>query len=97
MLALHHARHRHAFQKPLVDQPAMRRVLADLALESEAQTALSLRLAAAFEVDESGAGEDGVEVAGVGFEEAGGDVVEVLDVRRVGHVQIGRASCRERV
>ncbi|KMO38645.1 acyl-CoA dehydrogenase [Methylobacterium variabile] len=53
VLALHHARHRHAFQKPLVDQPAMRRVLADLALESEAQTALSLRLAAAFDRGEA--------------------------------------------
>ncbi|MGE7413928.1 isovaleryl-CoA dehydrogenase [Methylobacterium tarhaniae] len=53
VLALHHARHRHVFQKPLVDQPAMRRVLADLALESEAQTALACRLAAAFDRSET--------------------------------------------
>ncbi|MFH6784473.1 MULTISPECIES: isovaleryl-CoA dehydrogenase [Methylobacterium] len=49
VLAFHHARHRRAFGKLLVDQPAMRRVLADLALDSEAQTALVMRLAAAFD------------------------------------------------
>ena len=37
--ALHHARHRRAFGKPLVEQPLMRNVLADLAIESEAATA----------------------------------------------------------
>ena len=36
--AIHHARHRSAFGKLLVDQPAMRNVLADLAVESEAAT-----------------------------------------------------------
>ena len=46
-LALHHATQRHAFGKALVDQPLMRNVLADLALESEAATALALRLARA--------------------------------------------------
>jgi len=45
--ALHHARHRHAFGKALVDQPLMRNVLADLALESEAATALAMRVARA--------------------------------------------------
>ncbi|HEX3468975.1 MAG TPA: isovaleryl-CoA dehydrogenase [Candidatus Elarobacter sp.] len=45
--AAHHARHRRAFGAPLVDQPLMRNVLADLALESEAATALLLRLAGA--------------------------------------------------
>lgn len=45
--ALHHARQRKAFGKLLVDQPLMRNVLADLALESEAATALSLRVARA--------------------------------------------------
>lgn len=45
--ALHHCAHREAFGGPLVDQPLMRNVLADLALESEAATALALRLAAA--------------------------------------------------
>ncbi|MFI8074649.1 DNA alkylation response protein [Streptomyces sp. NPDC086033] len=43
----HHARHRSAFGARLVDQPLMCNVLADLALESEAATALTLRLAGA--------------------------------------------------
>jgi putative acyl-CoA dehydrogenase len=47
--AIHHAQHRTAFQRKLVDQPLMTGVLADLALESEAATALSLRLARAFD------------------------------------------------
>ncbi|EHK65231.1 isovaleryl-CoA dehydrogenase [Achromobacter arsenitoxydans] len=51
----HHALHRHAFGKALIDQPLMRNVLADLALESEAAMALGMRLARA--VDErAGAG-----------------------------------------
>jgi len=48
--AIHHTRHREAFGSALVDQPLMRNVLMDLALESEAATTLGLRLAAA--VDE---------------------------------------------
>lgn len=48
-LALHHARQRQAFGRPLVQHALMRNVLADLALESEAATALSLRLARAFD------------------------------------------------
>jgi len=48
-LALHHTAHRAAFGKRLVDQPLMRNVLADLALESEAATALAVRLAGAFD------------------------------------------------
>lgn len=47
--AIWHVSHRSAFQKRLIDQPAMRRVLADLALEAEAATALSMRLARAFD------------------------------------------------
>src|SRR5699024_4633282 len=43
--ALHHAEHRQSFGKRLVEQPLMRNVLADLALESEAATALMTRLA----------------------------------------------------
>jgi putative acyl-CoA dehydrogenase len=43
--AVHHARHRRAFGVPLIDQPLMRAVLADLAVEVEAATALMLRLA----------------------------------------------------
>jgi putative acyl-CoA dehydrogenase len=54
--AIHHAQHRTVFQRRLVDQPLMTGVLADLALESEAATALSLRLARAFD-GQDGAGE----------------------------------------
>jgi putative acyl-CoA dehydrogenase len=45
--ALHHARHRTAFGRRLVEHPLMRNVLADLALESEAATAFALRVAGA--------------------------------------------------
>lgn len=48
-IALNHCSQRQAFGKPLITQPLMRNVLADLALESEAATALSLRLARAFD------------------------------------------------
>jgi putative acyl-CoA dehydrogenase len=52
--AMHHARHRTAFQKKLIDQPLMENVLADLALECEAATALTFRLARAYdETDEA--------------------------------------------
>ncbi|UNO39380.1 acyl-CoA dehydrogenase family protein [Streptomyces sp. MST-110588] len=47
--ALHHTAYREAFGSKLADQPLMRNVLADLALESEAATALALRLAAAYD------------------------------------------------
>ncbi|OBR46820.1 DNA alkylation response protein [Paraburkholderia tropica] len=47
--AIHHARHRSAFGRPLAQQPLMQNVLADLALESEAATVLFMRLAHAFE------------------------------------------------
>jgi putative acyl-CoA dehydrogenase len=47
--ALNHTVQRSAFGKPLVEQPAMKNVLADLAIESEAATALALRLARAFD------------------------------------------------
>jgi putative acyl-CoA dehydrogenase len=47
--ALHHAAHRSAFGHRLIEQPLMQNVLADLALESEAASALMLRLARAFE------------------------------------------------
>ncbi|MDR6093809.1 acyl-CoA dehydrogenase family protein [Stenotrophomonas sp. SORGH_AS_0321] len=45
--ALHHARHRRTFGQRLCDHPLMANVLADLALESEAATALALHVAAA--------------------------------------------------
>jgi putative acyl-CoA dehydrogenase len=47
--ATHHAAHRAAFGKRLLDQPLMQNVLADLCLESEAATALALRLARSFD------------------------------------------------
>lgn len=47
--AIHHTRHRSAFQRRLSDQPLMRQVLADLALEVEAATTLILRVARAFD------------------------------------------------
>jgi putative acyl-CoA dehydrogenase len=49
--AVHHARHRSAFGKPLADQPAMQNVLADLAIESEAATAAAMRIARAYDED----------------------------------------------
>ncbi|WP_037806167.1 acyl-CoA dehydrogenase family protein [Amycolatopsis sp. La24] len=45
--AVHHATHRYAFGKALVDQPLMANVLADLVIEAEAAVAASMRLAAA--------------------------------------------------
>ena len=48
-IALNHTSQRMAFGKRLIDQPLMRNVLADLALESEAATALAIRLARAFD------------------------------------------------
>jgi putative acyl-CoA dehydrogenase len=47
--ATHHAAHRSAFGRRLIDQPLMRNVLADLCLESEAATTLAIRLAHAFD------------------------------------------------
>lgn len=47
--AMHHARHRIAFQRRLVDQPLMRNLLADLAVETEAATAMVFRIARAFD------------------------------------------------
>ncbi|MFJ7986104.1 acyl-CoA dehydrogenase family protein [Streptomyces sp. NPDC096351] len=45
--AVHHATHREAFGARLADQPLMRNVLADLAVEAEAATLAALRLAGA--------------------------------------------------
>ena len=47
--AIHHARHRSAFGSLLVDQPAMRNVLADLAIESEAATVTAMRVARSYD------------------------------------------------
>lgn len=47
--AVNHTRHRQVFGKPLADQPLMLRVLADMALDVAAATALTFRLARAFD------------------------------------------------
>ncbi len=47
--ALHHAAHRMAFGRRLVEQPLMQNVLADLALETEAAALMAFRLARAFD------------------------------------------------
>jgi putative acyl-CoA dehydrogenase len=55
--AVHHTRYRRAFGKTLREQPLMRNVLADLALESEAATALALRVARAIDTSPRDSGE----------------------------------------
>jgi putative acyl-CoA dehydrogenase len=57
--AVEHCRHRKVMGQPLIDQPLMRSVLADMALDMVAATVLSMRLACAFDhtqnsVDQSG-------------------------------------------
>jgi putative acyl-CoA dehydrogenase len=47
--AIHHCRHRTVFHKRLIDQPLMRTVLADLALELEGALAAVMRLCRAFD------------------------------------------------
>jgi putative acyl-CoA dehydrogenase len=47
--ATHHAAHRGAFGKALIDQPLMQNVLADLCIESEAATITAMRLARAYD------------------------------------------------
>jgi putative acyl-CoA dehydrogenase len=56
-LAIHHTRERMAFGKRLAEQPLMKNVLADLALESEAATALALRVAHTIDATENGSNE----------------------------------------
>jgi len=54
--AVHHATHRSAFGKALIDQPAMANVLADLAIDSEAATTVVMRIAGA--VDRAARGDE---------------------------------------
>ena len=49
-----HVAHRRAFGRRLADQPLMRAVIADLAIESEAATVLAMRLARSFDATSSG-------------------------------------------
>jgi len=58
-LALHHCGERSAFGKRLHEQPVMKNVLADLAIEAEAATALALRLARAVDRSEHDQDADG--------------------------------------
>jgi putative acyl-CoA dehydrogenase len=51
--ALHHTAHRHAFGRPLIEQPLMQNVLADLCIESEADTLTAMRLARAYDEAQS--------------------------------------------
>ena len=53
--AAHHTAHRTAFQKRLIDQPAMKNVLADLTVEAEAATTLVMRVARAYDESEGDA------------------------------------------
>ncbi|MGI9556360.1 MAG: acyl-CoA dehydrogenase family protein [Solirubrobacterales bacterium] len=52
--AINHCEQRTAFGKALIEQPLMRNVLADLAVESEAATVASMWLARQFDEDETG-------------------------------------------
>ncbi|MGA9007050.1 MAG: acyl-CoA dehydrogenase family protein [Xanthobacteraceae bacterium] len=47
--AVHHCRHRNVFDKPLIERPMMRAVLADMALDVEAAVALVFRLSHALD------------------------------------------------
>jgi len=55
--AVHHTRHRQVFGSTLIEQPLMQRVLADMALDVAAATALSFRLARSFDEAASDRGE----------------------------------------
>jgi putative acyl-CoA dehydrogenase len=54
--AVHHSTYREAFGRPLIEQPLMRNVLADLIVESEAATTMAMRLAGA--TDRAAAGDE---------------------------------------
>ena len=51
--AVHHVSHRRAFQKTLIDQPLMRGVIADLAVEYETAALLTMRIARSFDGESS--------------------------------------------
>lgn len=56
--AVHHSQYRSAFKKTLIDHDLMRNVLCDLALESEAATVLTMRLARAYDASAGDKKED---------------------------------------
>jgi putative acyl-CoA dehydrogenase len=55
--ATHHAAHRAAFGRTLIDHALMKNVLADLSLEAEAATALMMRLSRSYDEDHGSGGE----------------------------------------
>ncbi|WP_169566640.1 acyl-CoA dehydrogenase family protein [Sneathiella limimaris] len=57
--AMYHVSNRRAFQKRLIDQPLMRVLLADLAMESEAACQMMMRVAGSFDRAESSKVEEG--------------------------------------
>ena len=57
--ALHHASHRSAFGKRLIDQPLMRNVLADLSVEYDANLSMVFRVAQAYDEQTHVEGVDG--------------------------------------
>jgi putative acyl-CoA dehydrogenase len=61
--AIHHATYRSAFGRPLREQPLMRAVLADLAVESEAAATLAIRLASTVDQQETELGRLAIAVA----------------------------------
>ncbi|MDE3070368.1 MAG: acyl-CoA dehydrogenase family protein, partial [Acidobacteriota bacterium] len=69
--ATHHARHRAVFGSLLAEQPLMRNVLADLCVESEAATALAMRLARSYDEAEAPGGGAGAPNGSVGDGGAG--------------------------
>ena len=73
--AVHHCRYRSVFQRHLYDQPMMRAVLADLALEVEGAVALIMRLARAFDQ----AASDPREAAYRAARHAGGEILDLQD------------------
>ncbi len=79
----HHVEHRMAFQRKLSQQPLMRNVIADLSLEQEAATMLSMRLARAFD---EGAGDE----QAAAFARLGVAVGKYWTCKRVG-VVVGEA------
>lgn len=62
--AIHHAAYREAFGRRLFEQPLMRNVLADLAIESDAATILAFRLARACDQSQSNAHESFIQRLG---------------------------------
>src|SRR3546814_13199122 len=90
--AFHHARHRKVFGKLLAEQALMQNVLADLALESEASTALTMRVARAVDASANNEGE-------AAFARIATAIGKYWICKRCPPPvnEIGRATCRERV